>query len=154
MRSPPVKVQSSRTCVMIPKETLSLLRRLQSSIGRWPVDTSRKGRDLGEFLRTSYQQKFKDQVKNNVCRTVLFLPCHISIYISCNETSQHQLCIAYCNELVCKVCMVLYIFCIMWCIYPSAVLYWCLYNHSVRYKQLSILIYIHVCMYGYIYSQW
>lgn len=52
--------------VMIPKETLSLLRRLQSGVGRWPVNSSRKGRDLGEFLRTSYEQKFKNLIKTDV----------------------------------------------------------------------------------------
>ncbi|CAI8026160.1 Ubiquinol-cytochrome-c reductase complex assembly factor 2 [Geodia barretti] len=50
---------------MIPKETLSLLRRLQSGIGRWPVNSSRKGRDLGEFLRTTYEQTFKELVKTD-----------------------------------------------------------------------------------------
>ena len=51
---------------MIPKETLSLLRRLQTGVGKWPVDSSRKGRDLGEFLRTTYQKQFQNQLKSNV----------------------------------------------------------------------------------------
>ena len=51
---------------MISKETLSLLRRLQSGIGRWPVNSSRKGRDLGGFLRTTYEQRFKELVKTDV----------------------------------------------------------------------------------------
>ena len=42
------------------------MRRLQSAISRWPVDSSRKGRDLGEFLRISYHHTFKEQARNDV----------------------------------------------------------------------------------------
>ena len=49
-----------------------LIRRLQSVIARWPVDSSRKGRDLGEFLATSYLQKFKELANNDVRSVILY----------------------------------------------------------------------------------
>ena len=33
---------------------------------KWPVDPSREGRDLGEFLRTIYVKSFEEQAKSNV----------------------------------------------------------------------------------------
>ena len=38
-------------------------------VAKWPVDPTRKGRDLGEFLRTSYLQQFKEQAQTNVIRS-------------------------------------------------------------------------------------
>ncbi len=43
-----------------------LVRRLQKVVKEWPVDPSRKGRDLGEFLRLRYQQIFKEECSRDV----------------------------------------------------------------------------------------
>ena len=51
---------------MSSSEIQPLLRRLQAVVAKWPVDPTRKGRDLGEFLRTSYLQQFKEQAQTNV----------------------------------------------------------------------------------------
>ena len=56
------KVQSTRQMSASGR----LFRRLQAVIAKWPVDSTRKGRDLGEFLRDSYQQQFIQQAKTNV----------------------------------------------------------------------------------------
>ena len=32
----------------------------------WPSDPSRKGRDLGEYLKKNYPVKFREQLKQNV----------------------------------------------------------------------------------------
>ena len=43
-----------------------LLKRLQKVVKEWPADPSRKGRDLGEFLKESYIQRFKEECVSNV----------------------------------------------------------------------------------------
>lgn len=43
-----------------------LLKRLQRVVKEWPADPSRKGRDLGEFLKESYVQQFKEECVSNV----------------------------------------------------------------------------------------
>jgi len=44
----------------------ALVRRLGEVLRKWPVDRSRKGRDLGEFLSKSYKLKFQDEVLTDV----------------------------------------------------------------------------------------
>lgn len=46
-----------------------LLRRLKKVLQEWPVDSSRKGRDLGEFLRDSYVKQYKDLINTDVSIT-------------------------------------------------------------------------------------
>ena len=43
-----------------------LLRRLQKVVKEWPTDPSRKGRDLGEFLKKIYMPKFKQECQADV----------------------------------------------------------------------------------------
>ena len=43
-----------------------LVRRLRKVLQRWPSDPSRKGRDLGEYLKKSYETKFKEELSKNV----------------------------------------------------------------------------------------
>ena len=38
-----------------------LVRRLEKVLQSWPSDPSRKGRDLGEYLKKSYTVKFRDR---------------------------------------------------------------------------------------------
>ena len=42
------------------------LRQLRAVLQQWPVDASRKGRDLGEFLRDVYPSRFKKTFEENV----------------------------------------------------------------------------------------
>lgn len=48
------------------KQQKVLLSRLQKLIKGWPADPSKKGRDLGEFLKQTYAQKFKEEASANV----------------------------------------------------------------------------------------
>ena len=43
-----------------------LLSRLKKVAREWPVDPSRQGRDLGEYLRTVYHKKFESLVEKDV----------------------------------------------------------------------------------------
>ncbi len=43
-----------------------LVRRLQRVVREWPVDQSRQGRDLGEFLKLRYLEIFKEECSRNV----------------------------------------------------------------------------------------
>ena len=43
-----------------------LLTRLKKVAREWPVDPSRQGRDLGEYLRTVYHKKFESLVEKDV----------------------------------------------------------------------------------------
>lgn len=43
-----------------------LLSRYKKVIQEWPVDTSRKGRDLGEHLKHSYNTKFEITLDKDV----------------------------------------------------------------------------------------
>ena len=46
-----------------------LLKRYRKVIQEWPVDTSRKGRDLGEYLRNSYMiDQYKDLIHTDVSK--------------------------------------------------------------------------------------
>lgn len=43
-----------------------LLKRVQRVVKEWPADPSRKGRDLGEFLKESYVQRVREECVSNV----------------------------------------------------------------------------------------
>ena len=43
-----------------------LVRRLEKVLQSWPSDPSRKGRDLGEYLKRNYPVKFREELKQNV----------------------------------------------------------------------------------------
>ncbi len=46
--------------------TVALIRRLNKVLQKWPVDPSRKGRDLGEHLKTNYKDTFRKLAETNV----------------------------------------------------------------------------------------
>lgn len=43
-----------------------LISRLKKVINEWPVDSSRKGRDLGEYLKESYMVEFQRRLDEDV----------------------------------------------------------------------------------------
>lgn len=43
-----------------------LWRRLRKVVGEWPADPSRKGRDLGEFLKEKYVHRFQEVYRKDV----------------------------------------------------------------------------------------
>ncbi len=43
-----------------------LVRRLEKVLQSWPSDPSRKGRDLGEYLKKNCLVKFREELKQNV----------------------------------------------------------------------------------------
>lgn len=43
-----------------------LLKRLRTVLSKWPEDSSRQGRDLGEFLSQSYKVRFQEESLSNV----------------------------------------------------------------------------------------
>jgi hypothetical protein len=45
-----------------------LLRRLSKVLQEWPIDKSREGRDLGEYLHNNYIKQFKGLINSNVSR--------------------------------------------------------------------------------------
>ena len=53
------------------KQQKVLLSRLQKLVRGWPADPSRKGRDLGEFLKQTYVQKFEAEAINGNVSTIL-----------------------------------------------------------------------------------
>ena len=55
-----------------------LLQRLHRVVSEWPVDTSRKGRDLGEYLKETYVKRFKDECAVDVSAHYLGRPLRIS----------------------------------------------------------------------------
>ena len=63
-----------------------LLRRLQKVVKDWPEDPSRKGRDFGEFLRNTYMQRFKEDVKNDVRGSVSAVPSPNFFMFPCLNT--------------------------------------------------------------------
>lgn len=64
-------VSRSRVCSNAPANMAAnmskqLLSRLKKVAREWPVDPSRQGRDLGEYLRTVYHKKFESLVENDI----------------------------------------------------------------------------------------
>ena len=60
-----------------------LLKRLRRVVREWPSDPSRKGRDLGEFLKESYLAKFEKQSSVSGCGLSdnwAWLVCKLLIY--------------------------------------------------------------------------
>lgn len=43
-----------------------LVLRLRKVLQSWPSDPSRKGRDLGEYLKKNYEAKFKQEIEQDV----------------------------------------------------------------------------------------
>ena len=43
-----------------------LTKQLRKVLNQWPLDSSRKGRDLGEYLKHHYLKVFEQQLKTDV----------------------------------------------------------------------------------------
>ena len=54
-----------------------LVKRLRKVVKAWPVDPTRKGRDLGEFLKENYVQQFKKEYLSNVCMLCCDFPASL-----------------------------------------------------------------------------
>ena len=72
--------------------SVGVLRRFRSLIQSWPVDSTRKGRDLGEYLRNVYSLKIKETVERNVrvnCFYVVKVYCSVHVnthnYTGCGQ---------------------------------------------------------------------
>lgn len=66
-RSPAsIRRMTSRKMAASSRVRGELLKRLNKVLRDWPVDTERKGRDLGEYLKQSYSDKLKKQIQNDV----------------------------------------------------------------------------------------